>query len=70
MEGTHTWGPLAGMGVGLFTSWGRLDRKIARTFDTLDRTIDELTAFLRDPVLGFKGESGELRGAVRPPSRD
>ena len=72
MEGTHTLGPLAGMGGGLFTNWGRLDREIEGTFDSLDSKSDELTAFLRDPVLKFKGESGELRGAVRthPPSRD
>ena len=58
--------------VSLFTIWWRLDSKIARTCDTLDRTIDDLTAFLRDPVLEFTGESGAWRGAVRPhpPSQD
>ena len=66
MEGTQTLGTLAGIGVGRFTSWGRLDRKMERTCDTRDRKIDDLNAFLRDPVLEFTGESGELRGAVRP----
>ena len=72
MEGIHTLGILAGMGVGLCIIWGRLDRKIERTFDTLDSKSDALNAFLRDTVLGFKGESGEVRGAVRthPPSQD
>ena len=65
MEGTHTLEPLAGRGVGLFTIWGRLDRKIARTFDTRDSKLDALNAVLRDPGLEFKGESGEVRGAVR-----
>ena len=60
------------MGVGRFTSWGRRDSKSERTCATLARKIDDLTAFLRDPVLEFTGESGEVRGAVRPPtpSRD
>ena len=77
MEWTQTLGILTGMVVGLFTIWWRLDSKIERTFDTLDskierkfdtldRKIDDLNAFLRDTVLGFKGESGEVRGAVRP----
>ena len=76
MEWTQTLGTLAGMVVGLFTIWWRLDskierkfdtldRKIERKFDTLDRKIDDLNAFLRDTVLEFKGEIGELRGAVR-----
>ena len=49
-----------------------LDTKIERKFDTLDRKIDDLSAFLRDTVLEFKGEIGELRGAVRPhpPAQD
>ena len=65
-------GPLAGIGVGRFTIGGRRDSKSERTCDTLARKIDDLTAFLRDPVLEFMGESGELRGAGRPhpPSRD
>ena len=52
------------MVVGLFTIWWRLDSKIERKFDTLDRKIDDLNAFLRDILLEFKGEIGELRGAV------
>ena len=43
-----------------------LDSKIENKFDTLDRKMDDLSAFLRDTVLEFKGEIGELRGAVRP----
>ena len=83
MEWTQTLGTLAGMVVGLFTIWWRLDTKIERKFDTLDtkmerkfdtldRKIDDLNAFLRDTVLEFKGEIGELRGAVRthPPAQD
>ena len=83
MEWTQTLGTLTGMIVGLFTIWWRLDSKIERKFDTLDskierkfdtldRKIDDLNAFLRDTVLEFKGEIGELRGAVRthPPSQD
>ena len=65
MEWTQTLGTLAGMVVGLFTIWWRLDSKIERKFDTLDRKIDDLNAFLRDTLLEFKGEIGELRGAVR-----
>ena len=42
-----------------------LDSKIERKFDALDREINDLSAFLRDTVLEFKGEIGELRGAVR-----
>lgn len=61
MGWTQTLGTLAGMVVGLFTIWWRLDRK-----------IDDLNAFLRDTLLEFKGEIGELRGAVRnhTPSQD
>ena len=83
MEWTQTLGTLAGMVVGFFTIWWRLDTKIERKFDTLDtkmerkfdtldRKIDDLNAFLRDTVLEFKGEIGELRGAVRthPPAQD
>ena len=72
MAGTHTVGPLAGRGGGLFAIWGRLDRTIERTFDTRDSKSDEINAFLPDPVLEFTGESGEVRGPVRthPPSRD
>ena len=72
MEGPQTVGPLASMGVGRFTSGGRLDRKMEHTCDTLDSKSDALSAFLRDPVLEFTGESGEVRGAVRPhpPSQD
>ena len=43
-----------------------LDSKIENKFNTLDRKMDDLSAFLRDTVLEFKGEIGELRGAVRP----
>ena len=42
-----------------------LDSKIERKFDALDREINDLSAFLRDTVLEFKGKLGELRGAVR-----
>ncbi len=51
-------------------SWARwwLDSKIERTCDTRDRKIDDLNAVLRDTVLEFKGEIGELRGTVRPPT--
>ena len=72
MEWTQTLGILTGMVVGLFTIWWRLDSKIERKFDTLDRKIDDLNAFLRDTLLEFKGEIGELRGAVRThtPSQD
>lgn len=72
MEWTQTLGTLAGMVVGLFTIWWRLDSKIECKFDTLDRKIDDLNAFLRDTLLEFKGEIGELRGAVRnhTPSQD
>ena len=77
MEWTQTLGTLAGLVVGLFTIWWRLDSKMERKFDTLDskmerkfdtldRKIDDLNAFLRDTLLEFKGEMGELRGAVRP----
>ena len=76
MEWTQTLGTLAGLVVGLFTIWWRLDSKMERKFDTLDskmerkfdtldRKIDDLNAFLRDTLLEFKGEMGELRGAVR-----
>ncbi len=35
MEWTQTLGTLAGMVVGLFTTWWRLDSKMERKFDTL-----------------------------------
>ena len=76
MERTPTLGTLTGMVVGLFTIWWRLDSKMERKFDTLDtkmenkfdtldRKLDDLSTFLRDTVLEFKGEIGELRGAAR-----
>lgn len=64
MEWTQTLGTLAGMVVGLFTIWWRLDSKMERKFDTLDRKIDDLNAFLRDTLLEFKGEIGELKGTA------
>ena len=75
MEWTQTLGTLAGMVVGLFTIWWRLDSKmerkfdtldskIERKFDTLDRRIDDLNAFLRDTLLELKGEIGELKGTA------
>ena len=65
-------GTLASMGVALFAIWWWLDSKMERTFDTLDRKSDALNAVLRDILLKFMGESGEVRGGVctRTPSQD
>ena len=112
MEWTQTIGTLAGMLVGFFTIWWRLDSKLERKFDTLetrferkldtletkfehkfdtletkfehkfdtletkfdrkfdtlDSKIDTLNAFLRDTLLEFKSEIGELKGVARTPA--
>ena len=79
MDWTQTIGTLAGMLVGFFTIWWRLDSKLERKFDTLetkfdrkfdtlDSKIDTLNAFLRDTLLEFKSEIGELKGVARTPA--
>ena len=90
MDWTQTIGTLAGMLVGFFTIWWRLDSKLERKldtletkfehkfdtletkfdrkFDTLDSKIDTLNAFLRDTLLAFKSEIGELKGVARTPA--
>ena len=79
MEWTQPIGTLAGMLVGFFTIWWRLDSKLERKldtletkfdrkFDTLDSKIDTLNAFLRDTLLAFKSEIGELKGVARTPA--
>ena len=101
MDWVQTIGTLAGMLVGFFTIWWRLDSKLERKFDTLetrferkfdtletkfehkfdtletkfdrkfdtlDSKIDTLNAFLRDTLLEFKSEIGELKGVARTPA--
>ena len=45
-----------------------LETKFDRQFDTLDSKIDTLNAFLRDTLLEFKSEIGELKGVARTPA--
>ena len=45
-----------------------LETKFDRKFDTLDSKIDTLNAFLRDTLLEFKSEIGELKGVARTPA--
>ena len=42
MEWTQTIGTLAGMLVGFFTIWWRLDSKLERKFDTLETRFERL----------------------------